>query len=175
MTTLVPASAEPNRHQGTTRRRSARRLRILAALVLALVGAVGSVAAASPATAASTVLGPGGFRCGYHQIQISPPRVYATRGTEQVVWANALERWNGWQWVAAGYFVNFSSFNYYGQQVTAWSGVPSIAPYGSFINSELIVSAPTPGYYRVAANVSSNGGGPVYNAYIQNGAYCWVS
>ncbi|MCU1569553.1 MAG: hypothetical protein JWR33_294 [Naasia sp.] len=173
MTDTLPSTAAS--FLPTSEKRKRQPLRALLAVLLTIGGIAASLAFASPATAASSVLGPGGFRCGYHQVQITAPRVYASRGTEQVYWLNGLERWNGSRWVEMTTYANFSSFNSFGRQATAWTGVPSSAPYGSYVNSELIVKATTPGYYRVAAYVASYSGGPVWDAYILNGAYCWVS
>src|SRR5687767_14962322 len=87
-TTLLP------RHR-TGFARSARRglTSLLAATVLVVTGAVLTT---SPAQAARAINGPSSFYCdpSTATVAVAPPRVWATRGTEVVVWVSTLERWN---------------------------------------------------------------------------------
>ena len=100
---------------------SARTRIALAAVMLTAVSL-----AAPPAEAARQINGPAWFVCDRYPatISISPPRIWASYRTEQVLWANQLQRWNGTtrQWYNYSRFTTWSSFNYYGQGVTAWAG-----------------------------------------------------
>jgi hypothetical protein len=125
--------------------------------------------ASRPAEAARQVNGPAWFVCDRYPatISISPPRIWASYRTEQVVWINQLQRWNGRRWDGYYRFTTWSSFNYYGQGVTAWSG-------GRFHNSTLNLRVTHRGNYRVAAAITGNQGGATWTGFIGRGASCYV-
>jgi hypothetical protein len=123
----------------------------------------------APAEAARQINGPAWSVCGRYPatISISPPRIWASSGTEQVVWISQLQRWNGTQWSNYYRFTTWSSFNYYGQGVTAWTG-------GRFHNSTLNLRVTHRGYYRVAAAINGSQGGVTWNGFIGRGAHCYI-
>jgi hypothetical protein len=85
-----------------------------------------------------------------------------------VFWSNQIQRWDGTRWYRYGNpFSSWSSFNYYGQGVTRWSG-------GRFVNSTLNLPVSQPGYYRVAAVINGNQGGVDWAGFIREGAYCYM-
>lgn len=150
--------------------RSTRRLltSLLLAGALAVTGAVGT---ASPAQAARAITGPATLFCDSStaRVAVSPPRVWASYGTEQVLWQTTLERWNAStrQWYAYQTWNDWSSFNYYGQSVTSWGP--------KYANNYMRYPVSHSGYYRVRSFVGGNQGGVVWNAYVAGGAYCYIS
>ena len=145
----------------------------LVALTAAAVMLTAVSLAAPPAEAARKINGPAWFVCDRYPatISISPPRIWASYRTEQVLWANQLQRWNDTtrQWYNYSQFNTWSSFNYYGQGVTRWGG-------GRFQNSTLNLRVAHRGYYRVAAAINGNQGGVTWSGYIGGrGAYCYIS
>jgi hypothetical protein len=148
-----------------------RRLALRVATGVLIAAAYFSLASA-PAEAARQINGPAWFVCDKYAatISISPPRVWATYGTEQVLWVSQLQRWNGntRQWYNYYRFNTWSSFNYYGQGVTAWTG-------GRFHNSTLNLRVSHRGHYRVATAINGNQGGAQWGGYVGGGAYCYVS
>lgn len=125
----------------------------------------------APAEAARQIYGPAWHVCGRYPatVSISPPRIWASYRTEQVVWVNQLQRWNHRyrRWYNYYRFNTWSSFNYYGYQVVAWSG-------GRFHNSTLNLRVSHRGYYRVAAAINGNQGGVTWTGYVNRGAYCYI-
>jgi hypothetical protein len=149
--------------------------RALTSLVLAVVLAVtGAALTASPAQAARAINGPASLFCDSStaRVAVSPPRVWASYGTEQVLWQTTLERWNPStrQWYAYGTWRDWSSFNYYGQQVNYPMG------WGpKYVNNYMRYPVSHAGYYRVRSYVGGTQGGVVWNAYVAGGAYCYIS
>ena len=84
------------------------------------------------------------------------------------MWTSQLQRWNGQWWSDYYPFTTWSSFNYYGQGVTAWTG-------GRFHNSTLNLPVMHSGYYRVAAAINGSQGGVTWTGYIGGGAHCYIS
>jgi hypothetical protein len=123
----------------------------------------------APAEAARQIHGPAWHVCNRYPatISISPPRIWASYRTEQVVWVNQLQRWNGTRWYNYSRFTTWSSFNYYGYGVTPWAG-------GRFHNSTLNLRVAHRGNYRVAAAINGNQGGVTWTAFIGRGAYCYI-
>ena len=158
----------PPRHR-TRFARSARRglTSLLAATVLVVTGAVLTT---SPAQAARAINGPAGFSCDQSTatVAVAPPRVWATRGTEVVVWLSTLERWNPstGQWYAYGNWSDQSTYNYYGQSLTSWG--PKY--YNNYMHYPVIHT----GYYRVKSAVGGNQGGVQWIGYVPGG-YCYIS
>ena len=140
-------------------------MRSIALAAVALVGAATlASAAAEPTEAARQINPPAWFVCNRYAatISISPPRVWASHRTEQVLWISQLQRWNGSQWYKyTAPFQTWNSFNYYGQGVsrTSWTG-------GRFHNSTLNLRVSHRGYYRVASVVNGNQGGATWSAFI---------
>ncbi len=142
---------------------------VIAAASLALV--------AAPADAARQITPPGNYFCGdYYSrtISIIPPRIWSSYNRpEQVVWVSQIERWNSVrrEWYDYGNrFFTWSSFNWYGQSLTSWSGKPN-----RFHNSKLNLPVDHPGYYRVAAAIDGNQGGVKWGGYIAGqSAYCYM-
>jgi hypothetical protein len=152
---------------------SARTRIALAAVMLTAVSL-----AAPPAEAARKINGPAWFVCDRYpaQISISPPRIWASYRTEQVHWANQLQRWNGTtrQWQNYSQFNTWASFNYYGQSPTSWAS-RSVTSGGRFENSTLNLRVAHRGYYRVAAAINGNQGGVTWSGFIGgSGAYCYI-
>jgi hypothetical protein len=137
---------------------------------LALITAACFSLASPPAEAARQINGPSWFVCNRYAatISISPPRVWATYGTEQVLWISQLQRWNGSRWYNYYRFNAWSSFNYYGQGVTSWSG-------GRFQNSTLNLRVAHRGHYRVATTINGNQGGATWTGFIGGGAHCYIN
>jgi hypothetical protein len=133
--------------------------------IAALVALVAmATAVAGPASAARQINPPAWFVCNKYaaKISISPPRIWATRGTEKVVWLIAIERWNStsksWYKYYNNPFQLWSSFNYYGQSMTSW--VPQTnTGLSYYANNTLNLPVKHVGYYRVASVVRSLGGG----------------
>ena len=145
-------------------------------LIVAALAALSLAAAAEPVEAARQINGPAWFVCDKYAatISISPPRVWASHRTEQVLWINQIERWNStsqrWYNYTARPFQTWNSFNYYGQGVsrTSWTG-------GRYHNNTLNLRVSHSGYYRVAAVVNGNQGGVTWSAYIGGrGNHCFV-
>lgn len=161
MTTTVP-----------TLNRPARRASLRAAFtgLLVALGLFLSAVVAAPASAARSIAGPAGFSCGNRVISISPPRVWASHRTEQVVWSNDVHRWDAGRrvWVHYQRFLTYSTFNYFGQGLTSWSG-------GGFVNSRLHLRISHPGHYRVQTVVVGNQGGVTWGGLLAGGGYCYVS
>ena len=124
----------------------------------------------APAEAARQINGPAWFVCERYPatISISPPRVWASNRTEQVLWAIQLQRWNGSRWYNYYRFDTWSSFNYYGQGVTAWTG-------GRFHNSTLNLRVSHRGHYRVATTINGNQGGVSWTGFVGRGAHCYIN
>jgi hypothetical protein len=122
------------------------RLASTAALAVALVGA-----AANPASAARSAEHPTGYSCANRQIAIPPARVLSNPGRpEQLVWGLNVERWNDARWVAYSNWYFMATFNYYGQNVTGWTG-------GRFVNSRMRIPVSHAGYYRVGSAIAAPG------------------
>lgn len=141
---------------------------VIAAAFLALV--------AAPAQAARSITPPPNYFCGNYYtrtISIIPPRIWSSYNRpEQVGWGNQIERWNGarQEWYAYGdRFFTFSSFNWYGQSATSWSG-------RRFVNSKLhLPPVSHAGYYRVASAIQGNQGGVKWGGLIGgDGASCYM-
>ncbi len=84
---------------------------------------------AGPAEAARQITPPPDYFCGNYYtrtISVIPPRIWSSYNRpEQVGWALQLERWNSarQEWYPYGdRFLTFSSFNWFGQSMTTWSG-----------------------------------------------------
>ena len=142
-----------------------RTVRCLAiASTAAVIGSAG--VAASPASATRSIQQPAGFVCSDAKVGVSPPRVWADRGRpETVAWVIRLDRWNGARWVHYADHRTYSTFNYYGQSVTSWSG-------GRFVNSRYWAPVRHRGYYRVGSVVAT----PYTQsaAYVAGGAHCYI-
>ena len=140
----------------------------LVVLVAACLGA--------PAQAARQITPPPNYFCGNYfarTISIIPPRIWSSYNRpEQVVWVMQIERWNNvrQEWYLYGnQFSTWSSFNWYGQSLTSWSG-------RRFVNSKLnLPPVSHPGYYRVGAAIQGNQGGVKWGGYIAgNDAHCYM-
>jgi len=148
-----------------TRRSVARGL--VAAVLAAL--AVLTVSLAEPASAASSITGPGGLQCERYdnKLSVGAPRVWATSRTEQVGWGVEVQRWNGRAWVVYARHYFYSSFNIYGQSVTSWTG-------GWYANSTMNIPVSHSGYYRMFSAVMGNQGGVTWQGLVDGGRYCYV-
>jgi hypothetical protein len=139
------------------------RLLSTAAVAVALTGA-----AASTASAARQVEHPGGYSCANRQIAIPPARVWSNHGRpEQAFWVIGIERWNGSRWVSYSSWKFVATFNFYGQNVTGWTG-------GRFVNSRMRIPVSHGGAYRVGSALA----GPGHSSarYIAGaGAYCQMA
>jgi hypothetical protein len=95
--------------------------------------------------------------------------VWASRGTEAVVWVIGIERWNSstGRWYAYANFQRTAYFNIYGQNVSGWSGY-------NFVNSTMNLPVSHVGYYRMASAIGGAQGGRQWAGYIDRGAYCYV-
>ena len=101
-----------------------------------------------------------------------PPRIWSSYNRpEQVAWIIGIERWSSVrkEWYSYGpSFTTWSSFNWYGQGLTSWSG-------GRFVNSKLNLPVSHVGYYRVGAAVQGNQGGVKWGGYIGGErAHCYM-
>jgi hypothetical protein len=123
------------------------------------------------AEAARQINGPAWFTCDRYPatISISPPRIWANYGTEQVLWSNQIQRWNSstQRWYNYYKFDTWSSYNYYGQGVTAWTG-------GRFVNSTLNLRVTHRGHYRVIAVVGGTQSSTMWRGFVGGGAYCYI-
>ena len=121
---------------------------------------------AAPASAARSYQQPQGFHCENALVKVSPPRVWASGNVpEQVLWTLRVDWYNGSQWVHHRTTHSWSTFNYYGQSLTSWSG-------GRFVNSRYNVPVSYRGYYRVSSHLSAPG---VNSAvWVAGGNYCWM-
>jgi hypothetical protein len=139
------------------------RLLSTAAVAVALTAAT-----ASTASAARQVEHPTGYSCANGQIAIPPARVWSNPGRpEQVFWVLGIERWNGARWVGYSNWKFVSTFNYYGQNVTGWTG-------GRFVNSRMRIPVAHRGFYRVGSALAAPGhSSAVYIAGA--GAYCQMA
>lgn len=157
-----------------SRTSSAQRRRYSGLGALALVATVFSLAAA-PADAARQINPPSNYFCGNYYtrtISIVPPRIWSSYNRpEQVLWVIGIERWNyvRQEWYAYGaQFKTWSSFNWYGQSLTSWSG-------GRFVNSKLNLPVSHAGYYRVGVAIGGNQGGVKWAGYIAGeNARCYM-
>lgn len=138
--------------------------------VLALM--VVMIGPSKPASAARSIAGPQGPYCGIYaaRVSLSPPRVWASYRTEQVVWVSQIQRWDSYnrRWYNYTKYTNWSSFNYYGQSVTSWSG-------GNYHNNRMHYPVNHRGYYRVLSVVTGNQGGVTWGGLVGGGAHCYVS
>ena len=152
-----------------THTRFGRVTKVMTITVLALIAVMLRPA---PASAARSITGPQGLYCGIYagRVSLDPPRVWASYRTEQVSWVSEIQRWNSstQRWYTYATYTNWSSFNYYGQSVTSWSG-------GNYANNRMNYPVSHRGYYRVASDVRGNQGGVYWNAWVGGGAYCYVS
>jgi hypothetical protein len=136
-----------------------------AALVAASVALL--AAGAAPASAARHIQQAPNFVCDGARIGVAPPRVWSDPGRpETVAWAIQLDRWDGSRWYRYSVTTTYSTFNYYGQSLTSWSG-------GRFVNSRYWVPVYHRGHYRVGSVVAT-GGGQRAVGYLSGGAYCTV-
>jgi len=144
-----------------------RRLALATALTIGVSGF--GLLGTSPAEAAARIDGPAGFSCDSRLVRVSPPRVWASYGTEQVLWKSVIERWDSYnkRWYQYAVYDSWSSFNYFGQSVTSWSG-------GRYVNSRMNLPVYHPGYYRVGAIVAGNQGGVTYSNYVAGGGWCYM-
>ena len=140
------------------------------AVVAVLSTIVGALLMAPTAGALRSVAGPTWFSCGTYTartLHIGPPRAWASYGTEQVVWLVGIQRYNGSRWYAYDTFRTWTSFNYYGQGVTYWSG-------GYFHNNRLNLRVSHPGYYRVNSVIGGTQGGQRWSGFLMGGDYCYM-
>jgi hypothetical protein len=135
--------------------------------IAALVALVAmATAMAGPVSAARQINPPAWFVCNKYaaKVSISPPRVWASNRTEQVLWLIAIERWNSttqkWYKYYNNPFQFWSSFNYYGQGVVTWT------PLGNYHANTMNLPVKHRGYYRVASVVSGNQGGVKWSGFI---------
>jgi hypothetical protein len=137
---------------------------LLTALVLMVVPA-------APASAARSISPPYGPYCGIYarRVSVGPPRVWASYRTEQVSWTSVIQRWDSYnrRWYDYATYTNWSSFNYYGQSVTSWSG-------GNYVNSRMNYPVYHRGYYRVKSDVRGNQGGVSWTGWVGGGTNCYV-
>lgn len=144
----------------------------IAAAVLAVLATL-TVATAQPASAASSITPAGGLMCERYDnhLSISPPRVWASYRTEQVAWGLVIQRWNSNRRVWVDYttapYQFYSSFNYFGQSVTSWSG-------RWYNNSTMNIPVYNRGYYRVYSAVVGNQGGVTQQGWVDGGGSCFV-
>ncbi len=155
--------------EGFLSRRFALRIASAVIAVLALL----MVPMAQQASAARAINPASGLICERYdnKLSISPPRVWASYRTEQVTWGVAIQRWNSTRrvWVdytSAPYYF-YSSFNYYGQSVTSWSG-------GWYANNTLNIPVFHRGHYRAYSAVWGNQGGVSQQGWISGGGSCFV-
>jgi hypothetical protein len=172
MTETPDSVAAPRLGPMTTFVRSTRR----ALTSLLLSGALlltGAVLTASPAQAARAINPPAGFFCDSStaRVAVSPPRIWATRGTEQILWATTLQRWNAstGQWYNYASWQDWASYNYYGQNVSPMSWGPK------YVNNYMRYPVSHVGYYRVKSYVASNQGGASWLGFVSGGAYCYIN
>ncbi len=141
---------------------------VVAAALFSLVGA--------PAQAARQITPPPNYFCGNYfdrTISIIPPRIWSSYNRpEQVAWISRIERWSSarkeW-YLYSEPFVTWSSFSWYGQSLTSWSG-------RRFVNSKLnLPPVSHPGYYRVGSAIQGNQGGVKWGGYIGGeDAHCYM-
>jgi hypothetical protein len=140
---------------------------------LALVALAGCFSLVTePAEAARSITPPPWFVCNKYPrtISISPPQIWASYGTEQVRWVTRIHRWDRYsqQWYDYDTLSFWSSFNYYGQSVTGWTG-------GNYDGITKNIRVSHPGYYRVKAAVAGTEGPLTWVGMISGGAYCTMS
>jgi len=138
------------------------------AVALLVISGVLLALSASPASAARSIAQSPGFYCENALVKISPPRVWADGAQpEQVLWRIGIQRWDAGQqrWYAYTTTDRWSTFNYYGQSLTSWSG-------GQFVNSRLNLAVYHQGFYRVASTVSAPGRWSA--ELVGGGQYCQV-
>jgi hypothetical protein len=158
---------DPTPRQRVLSRRLALRL---ASAVLAFL-AVLIVPMAQPASAASSITPASNLICERYdnKLSISPPRVWASYRTEQVGWGVTIQRWNSnrrtWVNYSTNYF--YGSFNYYGMNVTSWSG-------GWYHNNTMNIPVYRSGYYRAYSAVMGNQGGVRQEGWVSGGGSCYV-
>ncbi|MER7070926.1 hypothetical protein [Terrabacter sp. NPDC000476] len=143
-------------------------VRRLAIILAALVGLL-VAAPAQPASAASYITAPSNLVCERYdnRLSVSPPRVWASYRTEQVLWVAVVQRWNGSQWVSYSTHNFWASFNVYGQNVTGWST-------GWYANNTMNIPVYHTGYYRVASSINGAQGGVTWTGFVSGGGYCRV-
>ena len=140
---------------------------MLAVALLVISGAL-LASSAAPASAARSIAQSPGFYCENALVKVSPPRVWASGAQpEQVLWRIGIQRWDAGQqrWFSYKTTDHYSTFNYYGQSLTSWSG-------GQFVNSRLNVPVYHQGFYRVASTVAAPGGSSA--VLVGGGQYCQV-
>lgn len=157
---------------GSLRRRAGCLVRrLLAGLVAGLALLLASSVLASPAQAARQINAPAGFYCDSStaRIAVAPPRIWATYGTEQVLWMTRLERWNPstGRWYTYSTFSDVSTYNYYGQSMTSWGP--------KYTNNYMRYPVYHKGYYRVLVAVGGNQGGVTWSGYLAGGNYCQIT
>ncbi|MBG6057276.1 hypothetical protein RCH16_000468 [Cryobacterium sp. MP_M5] len=149
-----------------------------AALVASAIVAISVFAAATPASAATSMTGPSNFYCNSSSdtLQMSPVRMWASGGSESVTWANDVYRWNASTrvWYLYGSFRNYNTFNSYGQAVsmTSWIG-DGRNPSGSYTNSMLNLRV-APGTYYVISVAAGAKSGATWGTDFGYG-YCTVN
>lgn len=139
--------------------------RSMLAVAVALTALGASLATANTASAARSYQNAQSFHCQGALIRVAPPRVWASHGTEQVAWAVVIQRYNGRRWYEYMRSTQFSSFNYYGQSVTSWSG-------GRYHNSTLNLRVSHRGHYRVGTVLGGSNFSSSY--FIGNGSHCYI-
>jgi hypothetical protein len=144
----------------TTRRTSLGRMRKgLAALVVAgaLFGGVGLADGADAASAASTApaardVAQPGYICTNRTVTTGQVRVWASYGTQPVLWSVQVQRQNAdGQWYVYSNNVFSASFDYYGRNQTGWARISGSGGYISGPNVNLPVYHS--GIYRVRSTV----------------------
>lgn len=160
--------------------RTGRLRKVLASAVIAVTVAAGSLLAASPANAISSISGPSTFYCNNNRtLSIPYPRVWASSRTEQVLWANTVQRWDAARgvWYTYNTFYNIATVNTFGQVVNtqSWVGLGGNTPAGSPINNHLQLSIGHSGHYRIFAAITGSQGGTHFGQYLAGGGYCTLS
>jgi len=161
----------------TTTSARARLLHRGAALLLGLAAvAVSATVTAGPAAAADSIRPPAGYSCGNANVNVDPPRVWATNRLENVLWIAVVQRWDASRrvWYAYRTFTFIAQFNVFGQSPTSWS-VYNTTTGGRYVNSQMHLPVQHRGYYRVASAVNGSQGGATWTGFVGGrSAYCFM-
>ncbi len=158
-------------------RRSGKSKRGLSFVGALVVAAALFLLVAATAQAARQITPPPNYFCGNYftrTISIIPPRIWSSYNRpEQVVWFMQIERWSSarQEWyIYSPRYSSWSSFNWYGQGLTSWSG-------HRFVNSKLSLPPVShAGYYRLGSAIQGNQGGVKWGGYVGgNKAHCYMN
>jgi hypothetical protein len=123
-------------------------------------------AGGSPAHAARYIEQSGGFSCDSRLVRVAPPRVYAAYGLERAAWGINVQRWSGTYWYAYTSSTHLASFNYWGFNMSGWTG-------NRYVNNRMNVPVSHPGFYRVSSAVVAPG--VQSEVWVAGGNYCQMA